>query len=89
MTNCVNCGAPLHGNQCMYCGTVYEGRNVIAEFGHEDWVGILKVGDREYKCYIGAVEITPIFSPFSGRDMSGKLHIEKVVEKRKFTLIEM
>lgn len=23
MTNCVNCGAPLHGNVCEYCGTEY------------------------------------------------------------------
>lgn len=21
MTNCINCGAPLHGNKCEYCGT--------------------------------------------------------------------
>lgn len=23
MTNCVNCGAVLHGNKCEYCGTEY------------------------------------------------------------------
>lgn len=23
MTNCVNCGAPLRGNICKYCGTEY------------------------------------------------------------------
>ena len=23
-TNCVNCGAVLHGNQCEYCGTEYD-----------------------------------------------------------------
>ena len=22
-TNCKNCGAPLHGNRCEYCGTEY------------------------------------------------------------------
>ena len=21
MTNCPNCGAPMHGHKCMYCGT--------------------------------------------------------------------
>lgn len=26
MTNCINCGAPLHGHVCEYCGT---------EYGHE------------------------------------------------------
>lgn len=25
MTNCVNCGAILHGNVCEYCGTEYGG----------------------------------------------------------------
>lgn len=24
MTNCINCGAPLHGGKCEYCGTEYE-----------------------------------------------------------------
>ena len=23
VTNCKNCGAPLHGNHCEYCGTEY------------------------------------------------------------------
>lgn len=23
MTNCKNCGAPLHGDKCEYCGTWY------------------------------------------------------------------
>lgn len=23
MTNCINCGAPLSGDKCEYCGTVY------------------------------------------------------------------
>lgn len=23
LTNCKNCGAPLHGSVCEYCGTVY------------------------------------------------------------------
>jgi hypothetical protein len=27
MRNCVNCGAPLRGGTCEYCGTVYEKRH--------------------------------------------------------------
>lgn len=23
MTNCPNCGAPIHGAQCDYCGTIF------------------------------------------------------------------
>lgn len=26
MTNCINCGAPINGNKCEYCGTVYRNR---------------------------------------------------------------
>lgn len=26
MNNCINCGAPLHGSKCEYCGTVYRDR---------------------------------------------------------------
>ena len=30
MTNCPNCGAPITGRACEYCGTVFPGRqNVI------------------------------------------------------------
>ena len=25
MTNCINCGAVLHGNVCEYCGTEFGG----------------------------------------------------------------
>ena len=26
MNNCINCGAPINGNKCEYCGTVYRDR---------------------------------------------------------------
>lgn len=26
MNNCINCGAPLDGDACEYCGTVYRDR---------------------------------------------------------------
>ena len=26
MNNCINCGAPLDGDTCQYCGTVYRDR---------------------------------------------------------------
>lgn len=31
MTNCKNCGAPLHGGKCDYCGTEYEVINLHTE----------------------------------------------------------
>lgn len=32
-TNCINCGAPLTGNKCEYCGTNYENdlREILAD----------------------------------------------------------
>lgn len=39
MTNCVNCGAPLHGNVCEYCGTEYNLKHIdedSAQNSHED-----------------------------------------------------
>lgn len=28
LTNCVNCGAPLEGLKCEYCGTIHENTDV-------------------------------------------------------------
>lgn len=39
MTNCENCGAPLHGSVCEYCGTEYNLKTVNEDSGkniHED-----------------------------------------------------
>lgn len=40
MTNCVNCGAILHGNVCEYCGTEYgdsESKKEIDEPEFDVW----------------------------------------------------
>lgn len=36
MTNCVNCGAPLHGNICEYCGTEYGQKHADIDSHKED-----------------------------------------------------
>ena len=33
MSNCQNCGAPVHGYQCEYCGTVfYDYDEIVREY---------------------------------------------------------
>lgn len=88
MTNCVNCGAILHGNKCEYCGTEYNNSGVTASFGKDDYVGIMKLGDEEIKVYIGSME-GHFIGGDSYRDCEGNLHIDKPRMKRKFTVIEV
>lgn len=52
MTNCVNCGAILHGNVCEYCGTEYSQNGIYANFSTDDYTGTMKLGDEEIKVYI-------------------------------------
>jgi predicted RNA-binding protein with PUA domain len=87
MTNCKNCGAPLHGNKCEYCGTEYSDRTITGNIPRIGDIGILKVGDEEIKVYIGAIE-TNGGDAESWRDAEGMLH-RTVNSKRKFTLIEI
>lgn len=43
MTNCVNCGTPLHGNKCEYCGTEYNNGALSANFQSDDYIGTLRI----------------------------------------------
>ena len=38
-SNCVNCGAVLHGNICEYCGTEYNNNCIYAKFNERDYIG--------------------------------------------------
>lgn len=88
MTNCVNCGAVLHGNKCDYCGTEYNDDNVIARFDRADALGTLAVHGKSFDVYIGSMEVNSVgdtaFRNFDGtmRRNPGKL-------KHKFELIEI
>lgn len=88
MTNCVNCGAPLHGSSCRYCGTEYRNGRVHAEFGSEDYMGTLTVGNKDYRVYIGNIDHAVIYED-AGRDLSGKIYRKDPIVKRKFTLVEL
>ena len=88
--NCINCGAPLHGAKCDYCGTEYsENGHIRAEFGKEDGIGVVNLMGKEYRCYVSKMEAVGICSPNAGRDMSGRLFRGDVTYKHKFTLVEV
>ena len=90
LRNCVNCGAPLHGSVCDYCGTEYnKNGDMVAEFDKETARGVLKIGDLEYDCYIGKIEIHPVCGGNSGRDMSGRLIRDTVRMIHKFEVVEV
>lgn len=89
MKNCINCGAPLHGRECEYCGTEYGDNRVLCSFGPSDMYGTVSFGGNEYECYLGRVEIEDISGPNAGRDISGRLFRDVIARKHKFTLIEV
>ena len=70
-----------------YVGELGEIR-VRATFGDDDWIGLISVGGKEYRCYLSRVEIEGIMMD-AGRSLDGKFYRDKMVQKHKFTLIEI
>ena len=89
LTNCVNCGAVLHGRKCEYCGTEYGRSGFVCNLGVNECTGTIRFDGKEYQVYLGNVEGHLLCGGNSGRDMTGKLHIENPRIKRTFTLIEI
>ena len=87
--NCINCGAPITGTKCQYCGTEYSGKAVAANFSDNDYTGVLSVGGNEYKVYISRVETNTIVGENAGRTLDGKVHFDRPKRKHVFTLIEL
>ena len=90
MTNCINCGAPLHGRKCDYCGTEYnEQGNIEAEFDPTDGIGVINIMGQKFTCYVAEMEAITVSGPNAGRDMSGRMHRDIIGYKHKFTLVEI
>lgn len=90
MRNCINCGAPLRGRKCDYCGTEYtEDGNIQAEFDARDGIGVVNLMGQKYTCYVAKMEAVGIDGPNSGRDMYGRMHRETICYKHRFTLVEV
>lgn len=86
--NCINCGAPLHSSKCQYCGTEYGDNGFVCSFDRNKCTGTIRFDGKEYQVYLGRVDGNVIHMD-AGRDAEGRMHIDKAIVKRKFTLIEV
>ena len=89
ITNCVNCGAPLRGTKCDYCGTEYskDRSEIKAKFSRDDAFGVIQIDGNEYRVYLARMDAECLYLG-TGRNMDGTLCRGKAVLKHKFTLIE-
>ena len=91
MTNCVNCGAPLEGLKCEYCGTEYLDKNTIrADFSDENMIGDLIIGGVPFKVRLSSVDIdfdSDVITYY--RDNAAVCSINARNPERTFTLKEV
>lgn len=94
LTSCINCGAPLHGDKCEYCGTSYANDGKFsgsAVSNSVDWNanGIFEIDGVQYACYLSDVEVHDIGCQYVGRSLDGTFYRGKPIYKHKFVLEEM
>lgn len=91
MTNCVNCGAPLKGLKCEYCGTEYLDKNTIrADFSGDKMFGDLIIGGVAFKVRLSSVDIDfdpDIIKYYRDNEVVCSINASKPV--RTFTLVEV
>ena len=90
ITNCINCGAPLHDGKCDYCGSEYS-KNTPVSVDRLDRIGAdvtIRIGGEEYNCYLGDCEMYAVEIGGGGRAMDGSIWRGEITHKRKFTFIE-
>ena len=88
MTNCVNCGAVLHGDVCEYCGTQYKNGVISATFEDRSECGEITIHGKSFNVYLSRVDISSIGGN-AFRSVDGRLHRCNPITKHKFTMIEM
>lgn len=69
-----------------YRGTPYDYSGFNASF--ENALGTISIAGKEYQVYLDKCEVN-IINMGCGRGIDGMLHGDKIVSKRKFTLIEV
>jgi len=53
-TNCINCGAVLHGTQCAYCGTEYH----LDDLGRiKEYFVKLEIFGQKMEFYVNSIEV--------------------------------
>lgn len=51
---CINCGAPLTGNKCEYCGTEYGSQDFTSDLNA--YSGKNTVSGQAFRCYIRQID---------------------------------
>lgn len=77
MTNCPNCGSPISGIKCEYCGTTFF--NLVDISAGENCIVRLRHGDEIItgKMYVGNINAEVNYvEPVVGRDSTGRLRRE-------------
>jgi len=69
LTNCKNCGAPLHNGKCEYCGSEYE---FVPEINSFEQVIELYIGGKKRKFYISDITYQPLCASY--RTLDGTMH---------------
>lgn len=88
---CINCGAPLTGIKCEYCGTEYEPderNNVsIKTKSIDNFIVELEIKGENHRFYIAETQFYDDCDTYT--DCKGVMHREILSTKRKITLIEI
>ena len=79
LQNCLNCGAPLVGDVCKYCGTSYADNPKDV---------FLVVYGEKIPCYVSDIEFVDVGGDCLGRDIRGRLIREPSKFIRKFRVVE-
>ena len=89
LRNCINCGAPLTGPVCEYCGTIYEKENKFSgKFFEYSMQGEIEFNGQKIPVYISEVECNYSNGDIY-RDSSGILIRDNTRMIRKFTMVEI
>ena len=83
--NCPNCGAPLNNPyKCEYCGSIFNTAKLLDSANNVIFI----FGDEKVHCYLSRIDAVDCSFHASGRDIYGHIKKDKIVTKRKFTLME-
>ena len=84
LSMCPNCGAPIEGDRCPYCGS----RFGQAQFQKGYFTIHLPDGEK-VMCYLSRADCYNVTKIGGGRTLDGRLTREEIQVKRKFIFVEI